>query len=212
MKSLSHFTHFGCRYDHFFIFLINHLRLHLLLLLGSTVLYLLHPPTPICRLSQSRRVKFESSICSWHCLLIGGCWSLCWIPVHRACFVCDFLPGTLLMPLWVQIPVLTTISGVFCTWPLILTCWASIFPECLGPEEFPVLTASCAKITLSLWNSIGPRIGSGSQIYISSFLRRSLLGSQSSFLARGLVRLACWVQQGLWRLACLLPNSSFITS
>lgn len=45
----------------FLFFLISHLRLHPLLLLGSTVPYLLHPHPPICRLSQSRRVKFGSS-------------------------------------------------------------------------------------------------------------------------------------------------------
>lgn len=124
-----------------FIFLINHLRLQLLLLSGSPVL--ISYPLP-CRFPQKQRERKLKTHLSMTLLLGERGVSLLTSSPQGLC--CLWVPAWhLLMPLWVQIPVSATSSGVSYTWVLALTCWATLFiqstsPEWLGPEAFPDFT------------------------------------------------------------------------
>ena len=166
IKPLSHFTCFGCEYGHFFffIFLISHFNktstAHIIRKYSSLFLI---PHLQI--VPKAGRVKIESSVCSWHCLLEGAgvlaefwstgpllsvssCLAPCWCPCgSRSPYPQPFMQFSILRFLFSHAE------------PLFLQ---SASPECLGPEAFPGLTISCAKITLSLCTSIGPRTHSGS--------------------------------------------------
>lgn len=102
--------------------------------------------------------------------LLGG-WYLCCLLVYRACVVCGPFPGTLLMPLRVQIPVPAAISGVSYTWILTLTCWATVSPNCFsrgtGSWGISSFHTFCANITLSPRNPKSSRTDPGSPVCIS---------------------------------------------
>ena len=183
---------FWCKYSHFcFYFPDQSSKTSTSLIIRkSSSLFLIpdHAHSPKSR----ERKNWKLRLTMTH--LLGG-WCLCCILVYKACVVCGPFPGTLLMPLWVQIPVPTAISGVSYTWILTLTCWATVSPNCFsrgtGSWGISSFHTFCAKITLSPWNPISSRTDSGSPVCMSlpcwemSFWVPAIISCQ---------RLASWVR------------------